>query len=140
MTQLLELKATKPTEISPLATAFGVDSPPTPAIEEAKVEPQWDAPKKGAKLEVTAFDGSLDPKRYMDWEVGLDEYFDLVSTPGGLPDPICSDETQRAGPDLLAKFTGHHGASSRPNDHNLGGYKKPPTGEVHSRLLPAYDH
>ena len=76
MTQLLELKTTKSTEISPLATAFGVDSPPTPAIEEEKVEPQWDVAKKGAKPEVTAFDGSLDPKRYMDWEVGLDEYFD----------------------------------------------------------------
>ena len=32
--------------------------------------------KRGAKPEVTAFEGSLDPKRYMDWEVGLDEYFD----------------------------------------------------------------
>ena len=47
-----------------------------PAIEEPKTEPQWDAAKRGAKAEVTAFDDSLDPKRYMDWEVGLDEYFD----------------------------------------------------------------
>ena len=83
MTQLLELKTTKSTEISPLATAFGVDSPTTPAFEEAKVEPQWDAAKKGAKPEVTAFDGSLDPKRYMDWEVGLDEYFDWYQLPEG---------------------------------------------------------
>ena len=83
MTQLLELKTTKSTEIGPLATAFGVDSPTAPALEEAKVEPQWDAAKKGAKPEVTAFDRSLDPKRYMDWEVRLEEYFDWYQLPEG---------------------------------------------------------
>ena len=76
MTQLLELKTSKSTEIPPLATTFGVDSPTTSALEEEKIEPQWDVAKKGAKPEVTAFDGSLDPKRYMDWEVGLNEYFE----------------------------------------------------------------
>ena len=30
-----------------------------------------------------AFDGSLDPKRYMDWEVGLDEYFKWYQLPEG---------------------------------------------------------
>ena len=66
MTQLLELKTSKSAEISPLATAFGVDSPTTPALGEAKNEPQWEVAKKGAKPEATAFDGSLDPKRNMD--------------------------------------------------------------------------
>ena len=50
MTQLLELKTNKSTEIPPLATAFRVDSPTAPALEEAKVEPQWDAAKKGLGL------------------------------------------------------------------------------------------
>ena len=40
MTQLLELKTNKSTEIPPLATAFGVDSPTASALEEAKMEPQ----------------------------------------------------------------------------------------------------
>ena len=70
-------------EIPPLATEFGVDSPTASALEEAKMEPQWDAAKKGAKLEVTTFDDSLDPKRYMDWEVGLDQYFDWYQLPEG---------------------------------------------------------
>ena len=76
MTQLLELKTTKSTETFPLATTFGADSPPALEIEEQKTELHWDAAKKGAKPKVTTFDGSLDPKRYMDWEVRLDEYFD----------------------------------------------------------------
>ena len=83
MTQLLELKTSKSAEISPLATAFGVDSPTTPALGEAKNEPQWEVAKKGAKPEATAFDGSLDPKRYMDWEAGLDEYFEWYQLPEG---------------------------------------------------------
>ena len=39
--------------------------------------------KKGTKPEVTAFDGSLDPKRYMDSEAGLDEYFEWYQLPEG---------------------------------------------------------
>ena len=81
MAQILELKTAKPTETFPLATTFLADSPPAHANEDQKVESQWDATKRGAKLEVTAFDGSLDPKKYMDWEVGLDEYFDWYQLP-----------------------------------------------------------
>ena len=66
MTQLLELKTANTTEIYPLANAVGGDSPPPPANGEQTTEHHWDATKKGAKPEVTAFDGSLDPKRYMD--------------------------------------------------------------------------
>ena len=76
MTQLLELKTVKSTKIYPLANVVGADSPPPLAIGGQTTEQHWDVAKKGAKPEVTAFDGSLDPKRYMDWEAGLDEYFD----------------------------------------------------------------
>ena len=81
MAQLLELKTAKSTEIYPLANTVGADSPPPPNFGEQKADPHWDAAKKGAKPEVTAFDGSLDPKRYMDWEAGLDEYFDWYKLP-----------------------------------------------------------
>ena len=81
MTQLLELKMAKTTEIYPLVSAVGGDSPPPPTIGGQTIEHHWDAAKKGAKPEVTAFDGSLDPKRYMDWEAGLDEYFDWYQLP-----------------------------------------------------------
>ena len=81
MTQLLQLKTVKSTEIYPLAKAVGADCPPPPAIGGQTTEHHWDAAKKGAKLEVTAFDGSLDPKRYMDWEAELDEYFDWYQLP-----------------------------------------------------------
>ena len=76
ITQLLELKTAKATEICPLVNTVGADSPPPPNLGGLKAEPHWDAAKKGAKPEVTASDGSLDPKKYMDWEAGLDEYFD----------------------------------------------------------------
>ena len=81
MTQLLDLKTAKTTEIYPLVNAVGGDSPPPPANGGQTTEHHWDAAKKGAKPEVTAFDGSLDPKRYMDWEAGLDEYFDWYQLP-----------------------------------------------------------
>ena len=83
MTQLLELKTSKSAEISPLATAFGAESPITPILGEATNEPQWEVAKKGAKPEATAFDDSLDPKRYMDWETGLEEYFEWYQLPEG---------------------------------------------------------
>ena len=83
MTQLLELKTAKSTEIYPLANTVGADSPPPPNFGEPKAEPHWDAAKKGAKPEVMTFDDSLDPKRYMDWEAGLDEYFDWYQLPEG---------------------------------------------------------
>ena len=81
MTQLLELKMAKATEICPQAYTGGADSPPPPHLGGLKAEPHWDAAKKGAKPEVTTFDGSLDPKKYMDWEAGLDEYFDWYQLP-----------------------------------------------------------
>ena len=46
MTQLLELKTAKSTEIYPLANTVGADSPLAPANEEQKTQPQWDAAKK----------------------------------------------------------------------------------------------
>ena len=53
----------------------------TGVTEVREEEPQWDAAKRGAKPEVMVFDGSLDPKKYMDWEVGLEEYFDWFQLP-----------------------------------------------------------
>ena len=81
MTQLLELKTAKATEICSLVNTVGADSPPPPNLDGQKVEPHWDTAKNGAKPKVTAFDGSLDPKRYMDWEAGLDEYLDWYQLP-----------------------------------------------------------
>ena len=76
MAQLLDLKTEKPAEASFHATTLPAESSLTRAIEVREDEPQWDAAKRGAKPEVTVFNGSLDPKKYMDWEVGLEEYFD----------------------------------------------------------------
>ena len=81
MTRLLELKTAKATEICPPASIGGAEAPSPSHFGGLKAEPHWDAAKKGAKPEVTAFDGSLDPKRYMDWEAGLDEYFDWYQLP-----------------------------------------------------------
>ena len=81
--QIEFLKTTKSADALPLATAVLNDALPTPAPEDQKEESPWDAVKRGAKSEVTAFDGSLDPKKYMDWEVGLDEYFDWYQLPEG---------------------------------------------------------
>ena len=53
----------------------------TRGTEGREEDPQWDAAKRGAKPEVMLFDGSLDPKKYMDWEVGLEEYFDWFHLP-----------------------------------------------------------
>ena len=79
--QILELKTTKLADALPLPTATHNDALPAPAPEEQKEDSPWDAAKRGAKPEVTAFDGSLDPKKYMDWEVGLDKYFDWYQLP-----------------------------------------------------------
>ena len=83
MTQLLELKTEKAAEAT--CQAPSVSAKPCfnqPLVSRAE-EPQWDAAKRGAKPEVTVFDGSLDPKRYMDWEVGLEEYFKWFQLPEG---------------------------------------------------------
>ena len=80
MTQLIELKVEAATE---KATAVPVDSTTARAIEVHEEDPHWIAAKRGAKPEVTTFDGSLDPKKYMDWEVGLEEYFDWYQLPEG---------------------------------------------------------
>ena len=64
----------------PLTSAAHNDNPPS---DGQSIDTPWDAAKRGAKPEVTAFDGSLDPKRYMDWETGLDEYFEWYQLPEG---------------------------------------------------------
>ena len=71
MAQLVELKNTKPAVALPLANAFHNDALPIPASEEQKEDSSWEAAKRGAKPEVTAFDGSVNPKKYMDWEAGI---------------------------------------------------------------------
>ena len=76
LAQLVGLKTVKSTDALPLASTTHNDTPPPHAPDDQKNESPWDAAKQGAKPEVTAFNGSLDPKKYMDWEVGLDEYFD----------------------------------------------------------------
>ena len=76
MNQILELKAVKPADSLPLATALNTDTTPVRFTEEQPEEPRWEVAKWGAKREVYSFDGSLDPKKYLDWESGLDEYFD----------------------------------------------------------------
>ena len=83
MAQLLELKAEAVANSTARATSLPIDSSPTRAIEVHDVDSHWDASKRGAKPEVTTFDGSLDPKKYMDWEVGLEEYFDWYQLPEG---------------------------------------------------------
>ena len=76
MNQILELKTVKPTEPFPLVSALNTESAPARLNTEHPEEPHWEVAKRGAKPEVHSFDGSLDPKKYMDWEAGLDEYFD----------------------------------------------------------------
>ena len=83
MAQLVELKTVKWTDTLPLASTAHNDTPPPHAHDDQKIETLRDAAKQGAKLEVTTFDGSLDPKKYMDWEAGLDEYFDWYQLPEG---------------------------------------------------------
>ena len=83
MAQLVEHKTAKLTDALPLASTAHSDTPPPHTPENQKIETPWDAAKRGAKSEVTAFDGSLDPKKYMDWEAGLDEYFDWYQPPEG---------------------------------------------------------
>ena len=79
MAQLIELKA----EATTKATSFPIDSSAVQAIEVHDEDLHWNAAKRGAKPEVSTFDRSLDPKKYMDWEVGLEEYFDWYQLPEG---------------------------------------------------------
>ena len=83
MAQLVELKTAKSTDALPLASTAHNDTPPPHTPDDQKIETPWDAAKRGAKPEVTAFDGSLDSKKYMDWEAGLNEYFDWYQLPEG---------------------------------------------------------
>ena len=83
MNQILELKAVKPTDSFPLASALNTESAPAQLTTEQPEEPHWEVAKRGAKSEVYSFDGSLDPKKYMDWEASLDEYFDWYHLPEG---------------------------------------------------------
>ena len=71
MAQLVELKTAKSTDALPLASTAHNDTPPPHTPDDQKIETPWDAAKRGAKPEVTAFDGYLDSKKYMDWEAGL---------------------------------------------------------------------
>ena len=83
MAQLVELKTVKSMDALPLTSAAHNDNPLSQAADGQSIDTPWDAAKRGAKPEVTAFDGSLDPKRYMDWETGLDEYFKWYQLPEG---------------------------------------------------------
>ena len=83
MAQLLDLKTEKSAEASYHATPIPAKLPLNCAIKIWAEEPQWDAAKRGAKPEVFVFNGSLDPKKYMDWEVGLEEYFEWFQLPEG---------------------------------------------------------
>ena len=73
MTQILDLKTVGPIEAPVHMTTPPADPSLNRVAEVREKEPQWDVAKRGAKPEVTVFDGSLDPKKYMDWEVGLQE-------------------------------------------------------------------
>ena len=81
MSQLLELKTEKVAGVPCHASSVSIEPCVNRPLEIRAEEPQWDAAKKGAKPEVTTFDGSLDPKKYMDWEVGLEEYFEWFQLP-----------------------------------------------------------
>ena len=83
MNQILELKATKPADPFPLVSALNTESTPARINAELPEEHHWEVAKRGAKAEVHSFDGALDPKKYMDWETGLDEYFDWYHLPEG---------------------------------------------------------
>ena len=81
MTQLLDLKSVRPIEGPNHTTTPPADTPLHRTADIREEEPHWDVAKRGAKPEVTVFDGSLDPKKYMDWEVGLQEYFEWFQLP-----------------------------------------------------------
>ena len=81
MTQIMDLKTERPTEAPIHVTTLPGELPLNHVVETREEEPQWDAAKRGAKPEVTVFEGSLDPKKYMDCEVGLEEYFDWFQLP-----------------------------------------------------------
>ena len=81
ITQILDLRTERTVKTPIHATTLPAESSLNRVVEVREEEPQWDATKRGAKPEVTVFDGSLDPKKYMDWEVGLEEYFDWFQLP-----------------------------------------------------------
>ena len=81
MAQILDLKTERLVETPIHATTFPAEPSLTRVAKVREEEPQWDAAKRGAKPEVMVFDGSLDPKKYMDWEVGLEEYFKWFQLP-----------------------------------------------------------
>ena len=83
MTQLLDLKSERTTEDTNHTTPKPSEPTDRHDVEIRTEEPRWDAAKRGAKPEVSVFDGSLDPKKYMDWEVSLDEYFEWFQLPEG---------------------------------------------------------
>ena len=66
MNQVLELKTEQPLEAPIRETTLPTEASATRGTEGQEDDPQWDAAKRGAKTEVMVFDGSLDPKKYMD--------------------------------------------------------------------------
>ena len=140
MAQLLELKAEAVANSTTRATSLPIDSSSTRAIEVHDVDSHWDAAKRGAKPEVTIFDGSLDPKKYMDWEVGLEEYFDWYQLPQRTPPSIRTNKAIQASPNLLEESVGHGRTSARGNDHHVGGNEGETTRKIRAGMLSAYDN
>ena len=83
MNQMLELKTVRTAEGPPLIPALNTVEAPVRDTAEHTEEPHWEVAKRGAKPEVNSFDGSLDPKKYLDWETGLDKYFEWYHLPEG---------------------------------------------------------
>ena len=81
MAQILDLKMERLVEAHIHVTTLPAESSLTCVVKGQEEGPQWDAAKWGTKPEVIVFDGSLDPKKYMYWEVGLEESFDWFQLP-----------------------------------------------------------
>ena len=62
MTQILDLKTERSGEVPIHATSLPAEPSLIGVVGIQGDEPQWDAAKRGAKPEVTVFNGSLDPK------------------------------------------------------------------------------
>ena len=84
MAQILELKTDKSADALPLASTNPNEVlPPPPHSRRAKGRIPMGRSEAWSQARSNPFDGSLDPKKYMDWEVGLDEYFDWYQLPEG---------------------------------------------------------
>ena len=83
MNQMLQLKIVRAAEGPLLIPALNTEEALVRATAKHTEEPHCEVAKRGAKPEVNSFDGSLDPKKYLDWETGLDEYFEWYHLPEG---------------------------------------------------------